>query len=221
MKVKRFTPSSQAQANSTLALTVASNTCQIFTGNTAGQKVTLPVATTLTNGWVFEIHNNGTQDVTIYLADGTTAVEVLKTTSYGVFVLLNNTTSNGVWTNHQSGATIFSADATAELTTSSATFVDLTGMSYTPVVSGWYDCDFGANAGNTNNGAGAGFTFSVNAVDDTNLEKNAYTSGGVLGFVSIRRFYYILAGQIIQVRWRRTANTARVTNRTLTIQKIG
>lgn len=221
IRTKKFSPSSQAQANSVLALTSASASCQIFTGNTAGQRVTLPAATTLTSGWVFEIHNNGTQDVSVRLADGTSILEVIKTTSYGVFILLDNGTSNGVWTNHQSGPTTFSVDATAEDTTSSASLVSLTGMTYTPVASGWYDCQFIANAGNTNNAQGAGFTFSVNAVDDTALEKIGYTSGGVLSCISIRRAYYVLAGQVIQVRWRRTANTARVTNRTLTIQKIG
>lgn len=220
-RITRAITNSQAQAATTISLTVASATCQIFTGNTAGQIVRLPVATTLKTGWVFEIHNDGTQAVTIYLADGTTIVEVLRKTSYGVFVLLDASTSNGIWTNHQSGVTFQRVSASVETTTGSATYVDLAGMTLTAQTSGWYDCAFEAEAGNTNNGAGSTFVFNVNGTNDLTTERNAYTSGGVLAPISFSNIYYLLTGQIIKVQWKRTTNTGRCTNRSLIAGKVG
>jgi hypothetical protein len=85
-------------AAGTTTLTVNSTGIQKVTGTTT-QTIQLPNATTLSNGWRFEVDNNSTGVVTIKDAGSNT----LFTMSAGAYVIITATdvtTSNGVWDYH-------------------------------------------------------------------------------------------------------------------------
>lgn len=86
----------QATTNSIKTLTRTSNTQQIFTGTTAGQRINLPVATTLINSHVFEIWNLSSQNLDIRNAAGT-LLATIKPNGRTTAILYDNSTSNGTW----------------------------------------------------------------------------------------------------------------------------
>lgn len=87
--------STTATAGGTTTLLATSNTNQNFSG-TAVQTIQLPNATTLRNGRRFNIGNNSTLALTFQNFGGTTLVSIpAGYTSWAV--LIDNSTSNGVW----------------------------------------------------------------------------------------------------------------------------
>lgn len=89
---------STATAAGTTTLTAASTRYQLFTGTTT-QTVVLPSATTLSDGWIFEINNNSTGTLTIETNGGATLFTAPATT-YAYVILLTNGTSAGTWDYH-------------------------------------------------------------------------------------------------------------------------
>ncbi|CAB4125145.1 hypothetical protein UFOVP53_68 [uncultured Caudovirales phage] len=88
--------SANTVSNGTLTLTSASNKGQIFTGATGGQIVKLPVATTLSIGDTFYIVNKS--DPLIQIVDATPNFQtILLPTKEVKIVLVDNTTSAGIW----------------------------------------------------------------------------------------------------------------------------
>jgi len=86
----------QATANSTLTLSVASTGHQQFTGTTAGQIVKMPVATTLLTGHEYWIINDSTKSITIQNNSAGTIL-TLEQTRRCKIVLKDNSTAAGVW----------------------------------------------------------------------------------------------------------------------------
>lgn len=86
----------QATANAIKTLTRTSNTQQIFTGTVAGQRVNLPNATTLINSHIFEFWNFSSQTMDIRDAGGN-LLTTLRANSRTTAILINNSTSNGLW----------------------------------------------------------------------------------------------------------------------------
>ena len=82
-----------------LSLTSTSAQSQLFTG-TGNQNVILPNATTLINGWVFNINNNSSGNVSVYANDGTTLIKFITAGAFFQISLLTNTTTNGTWDTH-------------------------------------------------------------------------------------------------------------------------
>lgn len=139
----------QATANSIKALTVTSNTVQIFTGTTAGQILRTPDATTLLNGHVFEVWNLSTQNVTIQNFSGTSPV-VLKPNGVTKVILTDNSTANGTWflsyaldNGNVFGTQLYFTSAEAETSTNSQTVWSNKLSLVTPSLpSGNYLCQF-------------------------------------------------------------------------------
>jgi hypothetical protein len=86
----------QATANSTLTLTVSSSLSQIFTGTTAGQILKLPDATTLVNGYKYDVWNLSTQNVVVN-NNGNSALATFSSNTKCSIILQSNGTSNGTW----------------------------------------------------------------------------------------------------------------------------
>ena len=86
---------STATAGGTTTLDIESDTYQRFTG-TMAQTVVLPDATTLPNAKRFYIANRSTQTVTVQY-DSTTLAAEIEADTERLFVLADNSTSDGTW----------------------------------------------------------------------------------------------------------------------------
>lgn len=84
-----------ATAAGTTTLTVSSSPIQQFTG-TSTQIVILPAGNALTNGQHFYISNRSTASITVETNGGAT-LQVMSGNTQALFVLINSTTSVGVW----------------------------------------------------------------------------------------------------------------------------
>jgi len=82
--------------NGTTTLTAASSLCQQFTGTASGHSVVLPNATTLSEGWIYEVWNFTTKVLLIKDA-GANVLTNLRANSHTVVLLRVNATSNGTW----------------------------------------------------------------------------------------------------------------------------
>ena len=85
-----------ATAAGTTTLTVSSTQLQFFTGTTT-QTVTLPVASTLTAGQRFEIHNNSTGSVTVNSSGANLVATVLANTTVVCTCILTSGTTAASW----------------------------------------------------------------------------------------------------------------------------
>jgi hypothetical protein len=86
----------QNTSNSTFTLTAVSRLLMIYTGTVAGQIVKLPVATTLNNGFRFEVWNTSNQSILINNNSDTTLFSVSASQKTSA-TLQDNSTSNGIW----------------------------------------------------------------------------------------------------------------------------
>lgn len=91
-----------ATAAGTTTLTVTSAPLQQFTGVTT-QTLVLPNATTLTNGWQYQVFNRSTGIVTVN-ANGGGLLQSMAAATQATFTLISNGTSAGTWDVSYSGA---------------------------------------------------------------------------------------------------------------------
>ena len=86
-----------ATAAGTTTLTVASTQQQFFTGSST-QTVVLPVTSTLTLGWSYEVHNNSTGGNVTVQSSGANSIQVMAQGSRAVFkVILTSGTTAASW----------------------------------------------------------------------------------------------------------------------------
>ena len=81
--------STSTTLNGTDTLTTASSFVRIYTGTSTGYSVILPDATTLTNGWKYDIFNESSQPILIKDKIGTILATVAQT-SVGRGILESN-----------------------------------------------------------------------------------------------------------------------------------
>jgi hypothetical protein len=213
--------STQATANSTLSLTVSSNTNQNFSGTTAGQIVKLPDATTLLNGRVFYIWNQSTQSIALQ-DNGGNALRTIRADTAVCCVLVSNGTSNGSWVIEKFLLTEYSVDATATTSTTNTSVTDVLAdsMTLTPP-RGVYRVNFSSSIVNSANGAQRTFvSLYVGGVQQTHTEIPVGTAGGAYAPVSISAQEIVDGTQAIEVRWRVAAGTSTMTQRTLSVLRI-
>lgn len=89
----------QIGASGTKVLTNASERQQYFANGTGTVTCILPNATTMSNGHVFELNQNGTGTLTVKNA-GSTTLFTVPSGGYAYVILTNNSTSNGTWDWH-------------------------------------------------------------------------------------------------------------------------
>jgi hypothetical protein len=125
--------------NGTTTLTSTNNFLNFFTGTATGHKIILPDATTLENGWKYELNNSSNQTINVYLNDGTTLLYQLAQNSMGTCTLQSNSTTNGVWVGWQvlqsstaSGIISYNIISSTPFITTSLTDVLITGFTLTP-----------------------------------------------------------------------------------------
>lgn len=85
-----------ATAAGTTVLTNTSSVYQLFTGTTT-QTITLPVVTTLAQGWVFHIINNSTGNLTVNSSGSNLVITVLAGTAVAVTCILATGTTAASW----------------------------------------------------------------------------------------------------------------------------
>ena len=86
-----------ATATGTTTLTNTSTIFQLFTG-TLGQIIVLPVASTLTQGWTFNIVNNSTGSLTVNSSGGNLVTTIVTNASATITCVLASGTSAASWT---------------------------------------------------------------------------------------------------------------------------
>jgi hypothetical protein len=94
-----------ATAAGTTTLTNTSSVYQLFTGSTT-QTITLPVVTTLAQGWLFHIVNNSTGNLTVNSSGSNLVITVLAGTAITVTCILATGTTAASW---EAGFTEFSS----------------------------------------------------------------------------------------------------------------
>ena len=86
-----------ATATGTTTLTNTSTIFQLFTG-TLGQIIVLPVASTLTQGWTFNIVNNSTNSLTVNSSGGNLVTTIVTNASATITCILASGTTATSWT---------------------------------------------------------------------------------------------------------------------------
>jgi hypothetical protein len=89
--------STTATATGTTTLTNTSTIFQLFTG-TLGQIIVLPVASTLTQGWTFNIVNNSTNSLTVNSSGGNLVTTIVTNASATITCILASGTTAASWT---------------------------------------------------------------------------------------------------------------------------
>lgn len=92
------TTTTVVSAGGTTVMSGGSSRITKITG-TQTQTFTLPDATTLVTGWIFEFNNNSTQSITINNKGGSLIVSP-SSLSYAKLICIDNSTSNGAWDYH-------------------------------------------------------------------------------------------------------------------------
>lgn len=215
-------------AAGTLTLTAASNTVQHLTGSAAGFNIVLPVATTLSIGWRYQLSNTTSQ--TIQVKDGSGANEfVLSQSSIAYLELTNNTTASGTWlfwqvlaTSTASGIINYNLVSSTVFTTSSQTDVVITAFSVTPQA-GTYGCWYNASSFYTTTPKSHWWSFykdGVQIVDSERLQDTAHSSQTMVDTtITVASFN---GSQTMDVRVR-CANTGALTinARTMILIRLG
>ena len=131
---------SATTTNGTLVLTNASTLIRRLTGTATGYSIQLPNATTLTNGWKFELYNDSSQNISVIYND-TTLFSNLLPSAFLSLTLESNATTNGSWLRWgaytggtASGILHYDISSSTPFALSTGTGDTLiTGMSITPV----------------------------------------------------------------------------------------
>ena len=108
--------STTATAAGTTTLTATSNRVQMFTGTTT-QTIALPVASTMTLGQAFTIHNNSTGSLTVQSSGANTVIVIPGGNTYQVTCILTSGTTAASWDSDFTGTTSTTGSGSAVLDT--------------------------------------------------------------------------------------------------------
>jgi hypothetical protein len=130
--------STAVTSNGTLTLTATSNSLQFLTGVAAGFSIVLPSSLTMAQGQYFEIYNTTTSPVTIKKSSGSTLTtlnsnSVIKITAQTTDAIDGNWLTWSLEVQVASGITNYTTASTTPFATTSATDVQITGFTLTPM----------------------------------------------------------------------------------------
>jgi hypothetical protein len=108
--------STTATAAGTTTLTAASNRVQMFTGTTT-QTIVLPVASTMTLGQAFTIHNNSTGSLTVQSSGLNNVIVISAGNTYQVTSILTSGTTAASWDADFTGTTATTGSGSTVLDT--------------------------------------------------------------------------------------------------------
>ena len=143
-----FSYTTTATAAGTTTLTSASNYLQYFTGVTT-QTVVMPVTSTLSLGWNYQIINNSTGNLTINSSGGNLIVTVLPATAVTITVILTSGTTAASWNAEFTGFTTVTGTGANVLGTSPTITFSGTGTTFSGSTSGTTVLKASAIAGTT------------------------------------------------------------------------
>jgi len=216
--------------NGTLTLTNASGFIQEFTGTATGFKIILPNATTLTNGWKFDLFNSSsTITIPVYYNDTTTLIGNLLPSSYTSITLESNATTNGLWLRwgaftggQATGILNYNISSSTPFTLSTGTNdTPITGMSITPTQGTyalWYD---GSIVITGNNTVVRTTFYKANAIWTDSLrtiESSVSTFNTTHSTIAIIQF---TGSELLEVRVARSSNTLTINGRSLIMIRLG
>lgn len=222
--------STASTLNGTLVLTSTSNYENFITGSASGFKVRLPNATTLANGWKFEIWNASSVPITLTYNDTTTVLPI-PASSVLIATLQSNATTNGTWliwrafTGTASGILNYAISSAESFALSSGTADVLIGgttpMSITPVpgtYAVWYHGSISITGNNTNVRTvlymgGAIWADSLRTIRSS--VSTFVTIHSTMGIVPVD------GTQIIEARVARDSNNLTITGRSLILMRLG
>lgn len=130
--------STAVTSNGTLTLTATSNSLQFLTGVATGFSIVLPSSLTMAQGQYFEIYNTTTSPVTIKKSSGSTLTtlnsnSVIKITAQTIDAIDGDWLTWSLEVQVASGITNYTTAATTPFATTSATDVQITGFTLTPM----------------------------------------------------------------------------------------
>jgi len=144
MQKKVTTPTyTTATNNATLTLTSASSTVHFITGTATGFSIVFPDATTLPLGINYEIYNRSSAPITLKYSDGS-VIGVLSSESVSSLILQGNATPKGIFSPftvevaQAAGIQNYSNSTATPFATSSATDVQITGFTITPMAGQYF-----------------------------------------------------------------------------------
>jgi hypothetical protein len=143
-----FSYTTTATAAGTTTLTSASNYLQYFTGVTT-QTVVMPVTSTLSLGWNYQIINNSTGNLTVNSSGGNLIVTVLPATAVTITVILTSGTTAASWNAEFTGFSSVTGTGANVLGTSPTITFSGTGTTFSGSTSGTTVLKASAIAGTT------------------------------------------------------------------------
>ena len=143
-----FSYTTTPTAAGTTTLTSASNYLQYFTGVTT-QTVVMPVTSTLSLGWNYQIINNSTGNLTVNSSGGNLIVTVLPATAVTITVILTSGTTAASWNAEFTGFTTVTGTGANVLGTSPTITFSGTGTTFSGSTSGTTVLKASAIAGTT------------------------------------------------------------------------
>lgn len=161
----------QAGVNFTpIVLTAASTQMQVVTGTATGVSFTMPVESTLQNGWSFTIVNSSTQAVNLNSSGGNLVLSLAAGANAVMYLVNSSVTTAAAWNATYGVATPFAQGTFSPTITfggaSAGTFNNLSGT-YTKagrLVFFVLNCAFATKSGNTGTAQMQGLPFSSASV---------------------------------------------------------
>lgn len=212
--------------NGNTVLTSTSNSMQFITGTQTGHSFTLPIATTLFNGWKFQFANQSSQSVVVKDSAGA-SLTVIPTLASVDFVLQSNATAAGTWvytanfTGVASGILNYNITSTVTFTTTSLTDVVVTGFAVTPQ-SGTYAVWIMGEIQDSNSTAQMSFTVykaGVTVADSIrDIQSYGASKPGMLATLTV---ISVNGSQSVDLRVKTTAGTLSVFQRSMLLIRLG
>lgn len=220
------TTSTALTLNGTLTLTSTSTVIQYLTGTATGFSVHLPNATTLTNGWKYEIFNTASVPVAVEYNDSS-ALVTIGAASVGFFILQSNSTSNGVWLYQgeligtSTGIRSYTATSSTLFSTTSATDVVISDMTITPSA-GTYTIWYHSSSDIVGNNNDAYVTIYRNGAAITDSVRRIRTSVNTMYSTQSTMTIVTFDGaQSCEVYVRTSSGTLNVRERSIILIRIG
>ena len=197
----------------------------VVSGSATNYSVTLPDATLMFIGRVFEIVNSSSQTIQVKDNSGTVLANLISGDS-GKFTLETKPNAAGTWlsvviTSAATGITSYVITSNTQFNTTSPTDALIAGFTVTPV-NGRYATFFSSDLQIVSNNAVAEF---VNFVDGSAVSNTRRKVQGVSSnFVSQSSFIgqiNVNGAQAVDVRVNITSNTLRVNERSLVLIRLG
>lgn len=194
-------------------------------GTATGYSIVLPDATILPEGIFYSIYNQSTQNITIKDNDGT-ALATVNSNSTARAVLIGNTTAAGDWvmtviSSVASGVNAYNVTSDTTFSTTSSTYVLITGMTITPP-SGTYGIWFTADIKIVANNKIAQFAIAKNGTVQTNTQRDVQgVSSNFRSQTTTMGIIQVNGSEALDVRCNISSSSLNVEQRSFLMIRLG